>query len=42
MAEEDEEVEGGAEPGEGPVTALLKEFASMRLKMLPKKGRAWG
>ena len=37
LVEEDEEVEGGAEPEEGPVTALLKEFASMRLKMLSKK-----
>jgi hypothetical protein len=38
VVDEDWEVEGGAEPGEGPVAALLKEFASMRLKMLPKKG----
>ena len=38
LVEEDEEVEGGADPEEGPVTALLKEFASMRLKMFPKKG----
>ena len=38
LAEEDGEVEGGAEPGGRPVTALLKEFASMRLKVLPKKG----
>ena len=37
LVEEDEEVEGGVEPGDGPVTALLKEFASMRLKMLSKK-----
>jgi hypothetical protein len=37
LVEEDGEVEGGADPGEGPVTALLKEFASMRLKMLPMK-----
>ena len=36
--EEDAEGGGGTVPGEGPVTALLKEFASMRLKMLPKKG----
>jgi len=31
LAEENKEVEGGAGPGERPVTALLKEFASMRL-----------
>jgi hypothetical protein len=38
LVEEGEEVKGGAETGEGPVTALLKEFASMRLKILPNKG----
>ena len=38
LVAEDAEEEDGTEPGEGPVTALLKEFASMRLKMLPKKG----
>jgi exonuclease III len=38
LVEEDEDVEGGSDPGAGPVTALLEEFARMRLKMLPKKG----
>ena len=38
LVEEGEEVGGGAEPGEGPATALLKEFVGMLLEMLPKKG----
>ena len=37
LTKEGEEVDGGTVPREGPVTAPPKEFASMRLKVLPKK-----